>query len=79
MAKKARYQDYEDGNVHMIQHEKPETFRAGLYLYARRHNLNTSSYINWKTMPEPTVVFALGAGVLPELPDKPKRGRPANG
>lgn len=75
---KTRYAEYEDGKVHEVQHAKPETLRAGLYLYARRNNLKAVSYINWKTMPQPTLVFALGAGPLPDLPGKPKRGRPNN-
>lgn len=72
----AKYSKYEDGELHTVQDAKPETFRANLYLYARRKKITAKSYIDWTTLPEPTVVFRLGSEPLGELPGAPKRGRP---
>lgn len=73
------YVVYADGELHEVQAPKPESFRSGLYIYARRHDINAKSYIKWNTLPYPTVVFRLGKGELEELPNVPPRGSKAHG
>ncbi len=70
---------YTDGELHRVPAEKPDSFRAGLYLYARRHGLKAKAYIVWDEMPHPVVVFRIGAEPLAELPGAPKRGIHSHG
>lgn len=75
MPKKVVFADFADGEEHREQSEKPDSFRSGLYLYARRHEMDAISYIIWTTLPYPTIVFRLGKGPLEPLEGAPKRGR----
>lgn len=70
-----KFVKFADGKIHEEECEKPDSFRAGLYLYARRHELDAVSFIKWDSPTRfPVVVFALGKGPLPDLPGKPARG-----
>lgn len=69
------FAEFADGEEHREQAEKPESFRSGLYIYARRHDMEAVSFVIWTTMPYPTVVFRLGTGPLEPLEGAPARGR----
>lgn len=71
----SQYQQFDHYEIHEVSVAVPQTFRAGLYLFAKRHHLKAKAFIKWETFPLPTVVFTIGQGELPPLPGAPVRGR----
>lgn len=69
------YAQYLGGQLFEVPKEDPDSFRQGLYVYARRHGLKARAYIRWDSLPHPVVVFRIGEEELEDLPDAPPRGK----